>query len=131
MDVVLKAYATLLNYFANSSNIPHNTEIDTEIEEMLLTPIQRINETVNGISDTHPLDRRNMDSLASYINAIWYAYEQRSDIRGAIANNCIEVPYDVIRKTLPYFNIPLNEPIDFELIANISGQLESRIRESL
>ena len=60
MDVVLKAYATLLNYFANSSNIPHNTEIDTEIEEMLLTPIQRINETVNGISHTHPLDRRNM-----------------------------------------------------------------------
>lgn len=117
---ILLSYSILLKYFANSNLIPRNSKIFKEIEELVLNPISHIANIANKSKIAH----NDIENICTFANSIWYAYNQRCDIRDAIPDKEIIISEDTKNEVFKYYNIPLNSPITFSLIADISGKIE-------
>lgn len=108
------SYIELLKYFLNSNLIPRNSNVQEEINMLLIKPIDHL------INDCNNL---RIEEIREATTAIWYSYNQRCDIRENVSNEKIILPSCLSDKILSFFCKPLNTPINFSVIADISGEI--------
>lgn len=126
---VVYPYCELLTYFLNSRLIPRDCDMQEDINMLLISPIKSLQALLNSERNNFSLSKEAWANLMQIANEIWYAYEQRTDIRDAVGTKAIIIPEDLIQRLLEYYKIPFNTPVDFALIAQLSGMIWKELED--
>lgn len=118
---ILMQFARLVKYYCNSSIMPVEDSNNEDIATLFINPIKRL---VAIYDNQDSLDSNQMlTDIVEIADQLWYAIEQRSDIRCYIKQGAITVPKSDFYTLLEYYNIPISENLTWELLHTIAGKI--------
>ena len=96
-----------------------------DVESLLVKPIKRLVEAVENDEKKEwaILSEQTLDIIADVAGEIWYAIDNRTDIRDALPKESIEIPLRYKSELFDSYYIPSDEPMTWQFLHTLAGRI--------
>ena len=118
----LKCFSKIVMFYANSRIMPIGNE---DVESLLMQPIRRLVAAVENDEKKEwgILSEQTLGIIADVAGEIWYAIDNRTDIRDALSNESIEIPMKYKTELFDTYYIPTDEPMTWQFLHTLAGRI--------
>lgn len=115
-------FSKIIRFYANSRIMPIGNE---DVESLLVKPIKRLVEAVENDEKKEwaILSEQTLDIIADVAGEIWYAIDNRTDIRDALPKESIEIPLRYKSELFDSYYIPSDEPMTWQFLHTLAGRI--------
>lgn len=115
-------FSKIIRFYANSRIMPIGNE---DVESLLVKPIKRLVEAVENDEKKEwaILSEQTLNIIADVAGEIWYAIDNRTDIRDALPKESIEIPLRYKSELFDSYYIPSDEPMTWQFLHTLAGRI--------
>jgi hypothetical protein len=115
-------FSRIVRFFANSRIMPNGNE---DVDNLLVKPIRRLVAAVENDEkkEWSILSEQTLGIIADVAGEIWYAIDNRTDIRDALSNESIEIPMKYKTELFDTYYIPTDEPMTWQFLHTLAGRI--------
>lgn len=115
-------FSKIVRFYANSRIMPIGNE---DVESLLVKPIKRLVEAVENDENKEwaILSEQTLGIIADVAREIWYAIDNRTDIRDALPKESIEIPLKYKSELFDSYYIPSDEPMTWQFLHTLAGRI--------
>lgn len=115
-------FSKIIRFYVNSRIMPIGNE---DVESLLVKPIKRLVEAVENDEKKEwaILSEQTLGIIADVAGEIWYAIDNRTDIRDALPKESIEIPLKYKSELFDSYYIPSDEPMTWQFLHTLAGRI--------
>lgn len=115
-------FSKIVRFYANSRIMPIGNE---DVESLLVKPIRRLVDAVENDEKKEwaILSEQTLGIIADVAGEIWYAIDNRTDIRDVLPKESIEIPLRYKSELFDSYYIPSDEPMTWQFLHTLAGRI--------